>query len=101
MFKTVSPLIPSKHPQNLGFILFFLAGFADGTIVPFFPLWAQHIAGIPVALIGFLFGCYAGGELLATPFIGGIADRIGRRPVLIVSAAGVGIGFISLSLPMV
>ncbi len=96
MSKISLPLISFPHPQIAGFILFFIAGFADGLMVPFFPLWAQHSAAIPIGLIGFLFGCYAGGELIAAPFIGGIADRIGRRPVLIGSASGIGLGFIAL-----
>lgn len=80
----------------LSFVLFFLAGFADGALMPFFAIWAQHDAGIPVGYIGVLMACYAGGELLATPLLGGIADRIGRRPVIIISAAGVGMGFLAL-----
>ncbi|MBV6818047.1 MFS transporter [Rahnella sp. PD12R] len=96
MSKFSLPLFSFRNPQVLGFILYFLAGFADGLMVPFFPLWAQHTAAIPVGLIGLLFGCYAGGELIAAPFIGGIADRIGRRPVLVLSATGVGLGFIAL-----
>ena len=55
-------------------------------------------AGIPTEYIGLLLGCYAGGELLATPFVGGIADRVGRRPVLLISTAGVGAGFLLLYL---
>lgn len=91
-----SPLIAYRRPHVLGFILYFIVGLVDGAIVPFFPLLAQQSAAIPVEFIGLLFGCYAGGELLAAPFIGGIADRIGRRPVLIISATGVGVGFIAL-----
>ncbi|WP_279047779.1 MFS transporter [Cedecea davisae] len=91
-----SPLIAYRKPHVLGFILYFIVGLVDGAIVPFFPLWAQQSAAIPVEFIGLLFGCYAGGELLAAPFIGGIADRVGRRPVLIISATGVGAGFIAL-----
>lgn len=83
------------RPTTLGLFLFFCAGFADGLMVPFFPLWASE-AGVPTYAIGLLFGCYAGGELLAAPLLGGVADRIGRRPVLIVSSFGVGIGFTAL-----
>ena len=64
--------------------------------MPFFALWAHKVAGIPIEFIGLLLGCYAGGELLATPFVGGIADRVGRRPVLLISTCGVGCGFILL-----
>jgi|GEM_PF-945842 len=86
----------APRPALLGLLLFFCAGFADGALVPFFPLWASSEAGIPVGAIGLLFGCYAGGELLAAPLIGGIADRVGRRPVLIASSLGVGAGFLAL-----
>jgi DHA1 family tetracycline resistance protein-like MFS transporter len=85
----------TPRPALLGLLLFFCAGFADGALVPFFPLWAKQ-AGIPVGAIGLLFACYAGGEVMATPLIGGIADRVGRRPVLIVSSLGVGTGIASL-----
>ncbi len=86
----------TPRPVMLGLLLFFCAGFADGTLIPFFPLWASQEAGIPVGAIGLLFGCYAGGELLAAPLIGGIADRVGRRPVLVASSLGVGGGFVAL-----
>ena len=84
-------------PDLLGLFLFFLASLADGALMPFFALWAQHEAGIPTRYIGLLLACYAGGELLATPLLGGIADRIGRRPVLLCSTLGVGLGFVLLS----
>jgi len=81
---------------RIGSFLFFVASVADGTLMPFFPLWARNDAGIPVQYIGLLLGCYAGGELLATPFVGGIADRVGRRPVLLASTTGIGVGFLLL-----
>ena len=64
--------------------------------MPFFALWARDRAGVPAGCIGLLLGCYAGGELLATPLVGGIADRLGRRPVLLASTAGIGAGFLLL-----
>ncbi len=84
------------RPAQVGVALFFLAGLADGVLMPFFALWAQREAGVPTEYIGVLLGCYAGGELLATPLVGGIADRVGRRPVLLVSTAGIGVGFLLL-----
>ncbi|KJV32531.1 MFS transporter [Luteibacter yeojuensis] len=84
-------------PQALlACLLMFCAGLADGVLVPFLPLWATGEAHVPVALVGLLFGCYAGGELLAAPFVGGIADRVGRRVVLIASSLGVGAGIAAL-----
>ena len=88
----------APRPAQVGMILFFAAAVADGILMPFFALWAHRDAGIPIEYIGLLLGCYAGGELLATPFVGGIADRVGRRPVLLVSTCGVGFGFLLLYL---
>jgi DHA1 family tetracycline resistance protein-like MFS transporter len=81
---------------RVGMFLFFAAAASDGILMPFFALWAHKDAGIPIEYIGLLLGCYAGGELLATPLVGGIADRVGRRPVLLASTAGVGLGFLML-----
>ncbi len=57
----------APRPALLGLLLFFCAGFADGMLIPFFPLRANEEAGIPVGAIRLLFGCYAGGELVAAP----------------------------------
>lgn len=91
-------LLPAYRlrPDRVGMLLFFCASLADGALLPFFALFARHQAGIPARYIGLLLACYAGGELVATPFLGGIADRIGRRPVLLLSTLGVGVGFLWL-----
>jgi MFS family permease len=86
----------APRAARIGMFLYFAASAADGILMPFFALWAHRIAGIPIEFIGLLLGCYAGGELLATPFVGGIADRIGRRPVLLISTLGMGLGFLIL-----
>jgi len=95
-----APTVFARAPRaaQVGMFLFFAAAVADGILMPFFALWAHKVAGIPIEYIGLLLGCYAGGELLATPFVGGIADRVGRRPVLLVSTCGVGLGFLLLYL---
>jgi MFS transporter, DHA1 family, tetracycline resistance protein len=95
---SITAFSAAPRAARVGSFLFFLASVADGTLMPFFPLWARSDVGIPVEYIGLLLGCYAGGELLATPFVGGIADRVGRRPVLLASTTGIGVGFIRLFL---
>jgi MFS transporter, DHA1 family, tetracycline resistance protein len=95
---SVTTFVRAPRAAQVGMLLFFAAAAADGILMPFFALWAHKIANIPIEFIGLLLGCYAGGELLATPIVGGIADRAGRRPVLLVSTCGVGCGFILLYL---
>ena len=92
----ITTFLRAPGAAQVGMFLFFAAAVADGILMPFFALWAHKVAGIPIEFIGLLLGCYAGGELLATPFVGGIADRVGRRPVLLISTCGVGCGFILL-----
>ena len=94
----ITTFIRAPGAARVGMFLFFAASVSDGILMPFFALWAHKIAGIPIEFIGLLLGCYAGGELLATPFVGGIADKVGRRPVLLISTCGVGCGFILLYL---
>jgi DHA1 family tetracycline resistance protein-like MFS transporter len=94
----ITTFIRAPGAARVGMFLFFAAAVSDGILMPFFALWAHKIAGIPIEFIGLLLGCYAGGELLATPFVGGIADKVGRRPVLLISTFGVGCGFILLYL---
>jgi MFS transporter, DHA1 family, tetracycline resistance protein len=95
-----TPALPDRYritPDAAALCLYFLASLADGALLPFFALWAQHEAHIPLRFVGVLLACYAGGELFATPLLGGIADRLGRRPVLLCSSLGVGSGFLLLA----
>ena len=91
----VTTFAQAPRAARIGLFFFFAAAAADGIPMPFFALWAHKDAGIAIEFIGGS-GLLAGGELLATPFLGGIADRIGRRPVLLVSTSGVGLGFLGL-----
>lgn len=77
-------------------LICFCFGFADGVILPFLAIWAEQSAQLPVSFVGPLLACYSAGELLATPILGGAADRYGRRRVLIYSLSGVGLGFLIL-----
>jgi len=96
MTSAIGTFRAAPRAVRVALFLFLVASMADGTLMPFFALWAHKDAGIPTEYIGLLLGCYAGGELLATPFVGGIADRVGRRPVLLISTTGVGLGFVLL-----
>lgn len=62
-----------------------LIGF--GIIIPLLPFYAEYFDANPTT-IGFLMATYSLGQFIAAPFWGGLSDRIGRRPVLIISLAG-------------
>jgi MFS family permease len=83
------------RPRSPLFVLFLtvfidLVGF--GIVMPILPLYAEHFHASPVA-IGWLTGIYSGMQIIFTPILGKLSDRLGRRPVLFVSIAGTAIGF--------
>src|SRR5947209_8183320 len=67
-----------------------LVGFV--IVIPVLPLYAEHFHASPVA-IGLLTGIYSGMQIIFTPILGKLSDRLGRRPVLFVSIVGTAIGF--------
>lgn len=88
------------------FVIFFtvfidMVGF--GIVIPVLPLYAEHFHATPLE-IGWLTGIYSGMQILFTPLLGRLSDRVGRRPVLIVSLAGTALGFLVMgwatSLPL-
>jgi len=72
-----------------------LLGF--GLIVPLLPYYARTF-GASDTLVGILLGSYAAAQFVGAPLLGRWSDRIGRRPVLLVSIAGNAVGFALLGL---
>jgi len=66
-------------------ILLDLIGF--GMILPLLPFYAQTFKATPLQ-IGLLFSSYSFTQLLFAPLLGRLSDRIGRRPILLVSITG-------------
>lgn len=82
--------------RNRFAILFFtvlvdLIGF--GIIIPILPYYAQRL-GAGALGIGVLFGVYSGMQFLATALLGRLSDRIGRRPILLVTMVLNAVGYL-------
>lgn len=81
------------------FINIFLVVFVDllgfGLILPLLPYYAETF-GATAELVGFLVASYAAAQLIGAPILGRLSDRIGRRPVLLMSVAGTVAGFLLL-----
>lgn len=56
-------------------------------VVPVLPVYAQEL-GASTAAIGLLFAVYAVGLILATPVLGTLSDRFGRRRPMLVGSVG-------------
>ena len=80
-------------------LLLFLTVFIDllgfGMVIPILPLYAREF-GTSEVMNGLLIGIYSLMQLGAAPFLGRLSDRVGRRPVLMVSLLGTALGFFLL-----
>src|SRR5215467_7685735 len=65
-------------------------------ILPLLPFYAESM-GATAGIVGLLVSTYALCQLIAGPPLGHLSDRIGRRPVLLVSQIGTCIGFLILA----
>ncbi len=72
-----------------------LLGFS--LILPLLPFYAEKY-GASAAVVGLLVASYALAQLIASPLLGRWSDRVGRRPVLLISIAGTVLGFLLLGL---
>jgi len=80
----------------LFFIVFIdLIGF--GIIIPLLPFYGEFYQASP-EMVGLLMATYSFTQFLAAPFWGSLSDRIGRRPVLLVSLAGASAAYVWLGL---
>ena len=85
--------------KNSRLLTIFLIVFVDllgfSLILPLLPYYAEAYGATPV-IVGLLVASYAAAQLVGAPLLGRLSDRIGRRPVLLVSVIGTFVGFLLL-----
>ena len=86
-----------SRPLLVIFLTIFVNLVGFGIIVPLLPFYAERF-GASGLTIGLLFGVFSLCQLIASPILGEISDRFGRRPVLIFSLAGTVLSFVMLAL---
>lgn len=71
-----------------------LLGF--GIIIPLFPFMGVRL-GLSPAEITLTLGAYSACQFVAAPFWGALSDRVGRRPVLVISMLGASASYFMLA----
>jgi multidrug resistance protein len=75
-------------------ILIDFAGFS--VLFPVLPLYADRLGATPLQ-VGLILTLYALAQLLFLPVWGWISDRVGRRPVILLSLLGTAVSFLLLA----
>jgi DHA1 family tetracycline resistance protein-like MFS transporter len=95
--------MPEKRSPALGFI--FVTILIDviglGIIIPVVPKLIQQLTGEGLSRAseysGWLTFAYAAAQFCFAPVVGGLSDKLGRRPVLLAALLGLGLDYIFLS----
>ena len=92
-----------RRSASVGFIFFTLVidALGFGLVVPIVPLLVEELTGSTVShaslWVGVSLAAFAIMQFIGAPILGGLSDRFGRRPVLLLSLAGVGINYLLLA----
>ena len=84
-------------PLAFIFVTVFVDMVGYGLVVPLLPFYAREYAA-GAALVGLLGSLYAAMQFVGGPFLGGLSDRTGRRPVLVVCLLGASLAYLMLGL---
>ena len=91
---------PAPHDDKralvilLSVIFLNIAGF--GLVIPLLPFFGKAL-NAPAWQIALLFSMFSFGQFLGEPFWGRLSDRVGRRPVLIVTIAIAALCYVALA----
>jgi MFS transporter, DHA1 family, tetracycline resistance protein len=79
------------------FTIIFLTVFIDllgfGLVIPILPTYAKELGATNIQ-VGFLAGIFSAMNFFFTPFLGSYSDRVGRRPIILLSIAANVIGYL-------
>ncbi|EMA25900.1 MULTISPECIES: MFS transporter [Haloarcula] len=90
MTDTGTGITGSRRRRGLAVVFFvvFLDLLGFGIIIPILPYYTRTFPGGTEFVIGLLAASYSAMQFVFAPLLGSLSDRVGRRPVLVVSLCG-------------
>ena len=86
-----------RSPLVVIFTTVFVDLLGFGIVIPVLPFYAEGTRfNATPRTVGLLFASYSIMQLIFSPVLGRLSDKYGRRPILLVSIIGTGIGFLIL-----
>ncbi len=86
-----------RSPLLVIFVTVFIDLIGFGIVIPVLPFYVEGTKfNASPSTVGLLFASYSVMQLIFTPVLGRLSDRYGRRPILLVSLIGTGVGFLIL-----
>jgi multidrug resistance protein len=84
-----------EHRAKIGtvFLIVFIDLVGFGIVIPILPLYAEQYEPSPV-VFGLLMASFSIMQFVFAPVLGRLSDRVGRRPVLLVSLAAAAAGYL-------
>ena len=99
-----APAAPPQRQAAIVFVLITLGidAFGIGVVIPVVPALVHHLSGRSISgssiWVAALVSGYACAQFIAAPILGGLSDRFGRRPVILLSVSGICVNYILLAL---
>ncbi|HZS47965.1 MAG TPA: MFS transporter [Blastocatellia bacterium] len=85
----------NRSPLFIIFITVFIDLIGFGIVIPILPIYAEKFGATPLT-VGLLLASFSVCQFLATPILGRLSDRYGRRPILFFSLAGTSLAFLTM-----
>jgi MFS transporter, DHA1 family, tetracycline resistance protein len=98
-----TPVRRRRRSASVGFVVatLIIDSLGFGLVVPTMPLLVEQLSGSTVSnaslWVGVSLACFAIMQFVCAPILGGLSDRYGRRPILLLSLAGVGANYLLLA----
>jgi MFS transporter, DHA1 family, tetracycline resistance protein len=103
MSDVAAPSVPvSRHAVTFVLITVFLDMVGFGLIMPVLPKLIETVGEVDIAraavIGGWMFAAFSLAQFVFAPLMGNLADRFGRRPLLLLAILGLGLDFILMAL---